>query len=666
MTQTTGGGGLSAAALGGIGATVVVVGGAVMVWLGVFDRGADPVVPTGATSEVTITPSAQNPSIVSGTVIEPDPVSSQQDDATASVEGQASQTVAANIDESGPEPEPDQSAQNADVEPAQDTAVAQAVAPAVTESEAEVGTEASSQLETAADSPVQTTVETQPETSDAETSGEQNEVQPAATTEIETSTDQPAPSQSSTAEAAKADDQTAGQGSQAAQVESVADAAQSDDQSAATDGVAALAAPQLDLVRVDPTGETVIAGRATAGVQVSVLLDGEVLEQIDVDGGGEFVAFASIPPSDQARVISLRATADGQESLSESSFILAPAAPVPALADAAAASTTVAALDVAGAASVSAEGDTDGEPSVNTADATSAGASGSAEADNQAGHDAHSGADSDSGADNEGAPAQTGDAQAAPETLQAVDVAEAIAPAAEPSAPVQTPEPQHQEETTGTDAQLATAQSDAVQSSASEQTVDAELASPPQPEPAQVAVLRADATGVTLVQPASQAPLNKVVLDTISYSDSGEVQLAGRASADTQVRAYLNNAPVAEFDVASNGSWGGRLDAVNPGVYTLRLDELGADGKVISRLETPFKREAPEVLQAPASETTQTGAQAAPLVRAVTVQKGDTLWAISQERYGSGFLYVRVFEANAGAIRDPDLIYPGQVFTIPE
>ena len=49
-----------------------------------------------------------------------------------------------------------------------------------------------------------------------------------------------------------------------------------------------------------------------------------------------------------------------------------------------------------------------------------------------------------------------------------------------------------------------------------------------------------------------------------------------------------------------------------------------------------------------------------------TVEKGDTLWAISQDRYGDGFLFVRVFEANREAIRNPDLIYPGQIFTLPE
>lgn len=50
---------------------------------------------------------------------------------------------------------------------------------------------------------------------------------------------------------------------------------------------------------------------------------------------------------------------------------------------------------------------------------------------------------------------------------------------------------------------------------------------------------------------------------------------------------------------------------------------------------------------------------------AVTVQPGNTLWAIARENYGEGILYVRLYEANRDRIRDPDLIYPGQVFDIP-
>ena len=49
-----------------------------------------------------------------------------------------------------------------------------------------------------------------------------------------------------------------------------------------------------------------------------------------------------------------------------------------------------------------------------------------------------------------------------------------------------------------------------------------------------------------------------------------------------------------------------------------------------------------------------------------TVQPGATLWAIAEEQFGAGIMYVSVFEANKDQIRDPDLIYPGQVFRIPE
>ncbi|NEX44872.1 LysM peptidoglycan-binding domain-containing protein [Rhodobacter sp. ETT8] len=49
----------------------------------------------------------------------------------------------------------------------------------------------------------------------------------------------------------------------------------------------------------------------------------------------------------------------------------------------------------------------------------------------------------------------------------------------------------------------------------------------------------------------------------------------------------------------------------------------------------------------------------------VTVQPGFTLWGIARENFGEGILYVQVYEANRDKIRNPDLIYPGQVFTIP-
>ena len=50
----------------------------------------------------------------------------------------------------------------------------------------------------------------------------------------------------------------------------------------------------------------------------------------------------------------------------------------------------------------------------------------------------------------------------------------------------------------------------------------------------------------------------------------------------------------------------------------------------------------------------------------VTVQPGNTLWGIASAAYGDGVMYVRVFDANKSQIRDADLIYPGQIFVLPE
>lgn len=50
-----------------------------------------------------------------------------------------------------------------------------------------------------------------------------------------------------------------------------------------------------------------------------------------------------------------------------------------------------------------------------------------------------------------------------------------------------------------------------------------------------------------------------------------------------------------------------------------------------------------------------------------TVKKGDNLWTLAKKFYGNGAQYTKIYEANRGVIgNNPNLIYPGQTFTIPE
>lgn len=178
------------------------------------------------------------------------------------------------------------------------------------------------------------------------------------------------------------------------------------------------------------------------------------------------------------------------------------------------------------------------------------------------------------------------------------------------------------------------------------------------------AVLLSDDEGVKVLQPAqpkdiSPEVMSVVALDAITYSTEGEVQLSGRGSGEGFVRVYIDNAPVITSQIEEDGSWRSELPEVDTGVYTLRIDEVDAEGNVTSRVETPFKREDEEVLAEAALEQSE-------LVQAVTVQPGYTLWGISRDNYGDGTLFVRIFEANRDRIRDPDLIFPGQVFTVPQ
>ena len=174
-------------------------------------------------------------------------------------------------------------------------------------------------------------------------------------------------------------------------------------------------------------------------------------------------------------------------------------------------------------------------------------------------------------------------------------------------------------------------------------------------------VVIAGKDGVKVVQSSKQNSSQDVSVDAISYDEAGEVSLTGRGKPSQIVRIYLNNMPISTAVMDATGQWSTALSEIDAGIYTLRVDELDKTGNVVSRLETPFKRERREDLAAYLTSVDEPAR-----INVVTVQPGNTLWAIARKRYGRGILYVRVFEENKDKIRNPDLIYPGQVFSLPD
>ncbi|MDF2368901.1 LysM peptidoglycan-binding domain-containing protein [Sneathiella sp.] len=146
-------------------------------------------------------------------------------------------------------------------------------------------------------------------------------------------------------------------------------------------------------------------------------------------------------------------------------------------------------------------------------------------------------------------------------------------------------------------------------------------------------------------------------LGAINYDDKGTLELSGRGQPGNRITVYVNNKPVGTAEVDSDGNWSLVPDESIPaGNHTLRIDQQGADGKIISRVELPFQK-------TPASDVVL--AQASGGLSAI-VQPGNSLWRIARRVYGEGVEYTVIYQANQDQIRDPDLIYPGQIFTLPK
>jgi nucleoid-associated protein YgaU len=173
----------------------------------------------------------------------------------------------------------------------------------------------------------------------------------------------------------------------------------------------------------------------------------------------------------------------------------------------------------------------------------------------------------------------------------------------------------------------------------------------PQGEGGSSQVLQAPSTASTTTGGEAEAGI-PLSLDTIDYDESGRVTVGGRATAGSTVQAYLDNQLVGAAVADGGNHWLLPLPmTIDTQPHTLRIDQIGTDGTVVARVESPFQR-----------------AEAAVLAKdqSFIVQPGNSLWRIARRSYGEGLRYTVIYEANKEQIRNPDLIYPGQVFVLPE
>lgn len=248
---------------------------------------------------------------------------------------------------------------------------------------------------------------------------------------------------------------------------------------------------------------------------------------------------------------------------------------------------------------------------------------------------------------------------------------------------------------------------------------------PTSPEPAAQAPATApqvEASVPAAAAPSAPAPAKpaagpKVAVEAVEI-EGKKIFIAGTADTGRKVRAYANEILVGEAIGSPEGRFLIEAERDLPiGDYIIRVDALEPDGvKVAARAAVPFEREPGEAISAvaptaapvapqvaatepkPATQeatsqqpaaTAQASAPAPekpaevaavpadpapeatapklqPVNGAVIIRRGDSLWRISRRVYGHGLRFSTIYLANQDQIRDPDRIWPGQVFKVPE
>jgi len=234
---------------------------------------------------------------------------------------------------------------------------------------------------------------------------------------------------------------------------------------------------------------------------------------------------------------------------------------------------------------------------------------------------------------------------------------------------------------------------------------------------------QANAAAAAPVSTTAGVQREDVKILTVEAEDGGRLYVSGRAAPGATVRLYLNESFIAPGGAGGDGNVSFAIGrGVQPGEYRVRLDDVDpVSGSVKSRAEvgfrvpapvtasttpsvvSPLKGSPPPVAVAGGSgpvpraatapgPVTETGsgrtakAQIAsaspdakglsakelppssvliPDVNTTIISRGDNLWRVSQRIYGQGLRYTVIYGANKGQIRNPDLIYPGQVFVLP-
>lgn len=407
-------------------------------------------------------------------------------------------------------------------------------------------------------------------------------------------------------------------------------------------------APRFDLVRIEGDGSAVIAGKSMAGKPVRIMDGDTVLAELVADRTGSFVAFLDLDRPGEARVLTLVMDAgeDGLVPSRESVVVTPPPAGAGAVvAEATQAPESASTEQVAQSETPAGEAETPAAPTVIIASEDGTRVVQPAATDAAPEVMANVTIDAIT-YDNRGEVVLAGRGNTEGFVRVYVDnrPVKTLEIAADGSWSTDLPE---------VDAGVYTLRVDELDG---EGAVTSRVETPFRkefPEDARRTLGVQDGTQVVAAQAASNSATNDVTQTGVTNAAEGDQP--------AQVAANSQDGTGSQEDGVGTVTSSDQTE-----IGDSQNDQQAAPLSSVAATSPTAEAGAPKEQATPSAPASIDDTPSAPTIEAVTVQPGSSLWELAKRNYGEGNQYIRIYTANKDQIKNPDLIYPGQIFEIPE
>ena len=138
---------------------------------------------------------------------------------------------------------------------------------------------------------------------------------------------------------------------------------------------------------------------------------------------------------------------------------------------------------------------------------------------------------------------------------------------------------------------------------------------------------------------------------TIFFNENGFVSIKGKVNFGNKIELYINK-KIMETIKIENSKWQYNSDKIiDYGLHDLLVVLKSDKDEILDKITLPFMR-----VEMPYNDVPE---------NFILIKPGDMLWTIAYRLYGDPFKYIQIFEENKDQITNPDLIFPGQLFSIP-